>query len=66
MLTKTDLNAFEDILDRKLDEKLVPIQKDIRTIKRDLKRTINFFDKAHLGHEKRIKRIEGHLNFPAN
>ncbi len=62
MLTKQDLGAIEKLFDKKL----VPIRNDIRIIRRDLKRTIDFFDKAHLNHEKRIKRVEEHLNFPAN
>ena len=56
MLTKQDLNAIGNLIDTKLEskleEKLRPIHKDIKVIKKDLKKlqgdltsTINYFDK---------------------
>ena len=74
MLTKDDLNAIEELLDRKLEQKLEqkldekfkkelrPIKKDIRKMKKDISTIIDFFDRRTIGLEKRMDRVEHHLN----
>ena len=54
--------ALEEKLDKKLDEKLTPIHKKLNKIERDLKATNHYFDNRVIGHEKRITKIEAHLN----
>lgn len=62
MLTKSDLQAIENLFDQKFDEKFAPIQKSINKIKNDLEATIRFFDNDIVDHGKRITRIERHLH----
>jgi len=68
MLTKKDLQAISELMDSKFDEKfakeLRPIWKKLRKLRSDLKATINFFDSEVLHHDKRLIRIENHLNLP--
>ena len=55
---------LEEKLESKLDQKFKPIIKKLNKIEKDLKTTINFFDNEYLGHERRITKIESHLQFP--
>jgi len=55
MLTKQDLNAIGNLIDEKLDVKLAPVHKDIKVIKKDVKKlridldgAINFFNTEDL------------------
>lgn len=69
MLTKHDLNSIgnligvklEEKLESKFEEKLTPIHRDIKTIKNDVKRlrkdltkTIDFFDKNDISLRKKL------------
>lgn len=76
MLTKKDLQSIGELIDTKLDEKLEskleqklkPIRKSLKrldSIEKKLDTTIRFFDNTAINHEKRIKRVEKHLNLPA-
>lgn len=67
MLTNSDLNAIGHVV----DQKLVPIHKDIKIIKNDVKKlrkdldgTINMADKGLLKVQTRVKTIERHLKLP--
>ena len=53
---------LEQKLDQKLDEKLKPIHRKLNKLEKDLQATNHFFDNEYLGHERRITRIETHLN----
>ena len=75
MLTKEDLSAIEKVLDRKLEEKLEtkleeklkPIKFSIKKIQNDQKAIISLFDKEYLDLEKRVTKIEDHLQLtPTN
>lgn len=64
MLTKNDVAEL-------LDQKLLPIHKDIKIIKKDVKKlrkdldgTIDMADKGLLKVQTRVKVIEKHLGFP--
>ena len=99
MLTKQDLKAISDLIDKRLGLKfsehekrsdaklsdnfieyekksdaklnnifrreLDPIRKDIKKIQKDLNTIISYFDNQYLNHEKRITRLEEHLELPA-
>jgi hypothetical protein len=72
MLTKQDLKNIGTLIDTKLetkleskfDEKLKPIKKTLKEMNNKLDTAIRFFDTSTIGHEKRIKRIEKHLDLP--
>jgi len=68
MLTKGDLQAIKQVVknevDESLDIKLKPIRKDMRKIKKDVKTLIDHFDKRDVRIQKRVKKIEEHLDFP--
>ncbi|EKD53094.1 MAG: hypothetical protein ACD_61C00157G0002 [uncultured bacterium] len=55
---------LEEKLEQKLEEKLKPIHKKLNKIQKDLDGTIDFFDHEYMGHEKRITKIEAHLQLP--
>lgn len=69
MLTKNDLQAIQEIVgttvDAKLDEKLEPIKKDIKKIKKDTGVLIDYFDRKDVQLQKRIMKIEKHLSLVA-
>lgn len=68
MLTKSDL---ANILDKKLDQKLAPIHRDIITIKKDVKSlrkdingVLSMADRGLLNTQTRLKAVEKKLDFP--
>lgn len=78
MLTKKDLSNIGKQIDIKLDDKLTPLTRDIKTMKSDIKTMkgdiakirkdisgiTDFFDQEYIGLRKRVERIEDHLNLP--
>ena len=77
MLTQNDLRQIELIVDRvverKLEEKLIPIRREIREMQKDIKeikKSMNIiadhFDREALGLYSRVDRIERHLKLPPN
>ena len=58
MLTKDDLSAIENLLDRKFG----PIHKDIKTIRRDIERIFTHIDIHDLEVGRRLKNLESHPN----
>lgn len=52
------------IIENKLGEALKPIEKDIRKLNKDMKIVINFFDRETIDLDKRVLRVENHLNLP--
>jgi hypothetical protein len=61
MLTKDDLKAIDNLLDKKFDKRLEPINKKLNRIQKTLDRTIKFFDGEVLGIKKKIDKIESNL-----
>jgi hypothetical protein len=61
MLTKQDLNAIGEIVDIKLEKRLKPIQQDIKKLRKDLDKTIDFFDKANLSTRKGVNKTRKDL-----
>lgn len=57
-------SKLEEKLESKLEEKLSPIRKDIKTIRRDLKRTIDYFDKSQSKIVTNVRKIQENLNMP--
>ena len=71
MLTKSDLAAIEKLLDKKLDQKLNPVQKDlkamskdVRKLKKDVSVIVKFFDRKSVSVEKDVKHIKERLGMP--
>lgn len=60
MLTKTDLTSIGKVVDNKLQ----PIKKDLRKIKKDLDVSIKLTDKLQVSLENRVKTIEKNLKIP--
>jgi hypothetical protein len=69
MLTKNDLDKIGLLIDtkleQKLEQKLKPIHTKLNKMQKMLDTTINYFDTVTTNHEKRLKRIETHLELPA-
>lgn len=68
-LTHDDLQAIGNLIDTKLDQKLDKKFNEFevrltKKMKQETKTIVNFFDKEYLGHDKRIKRLEKHLQLP--
>ena len=65
MLTKADLTAIGELIDRKLDEKLKkelkPIKSELKLIRKNMNLVIRFFDDEITGVRKRVDRIEDFL-----
>jgi len=59
------LSKLETSLDQKFEQKLKPIKTNLRKIRKDLKTTINFFDKDYIHLGKRVKRIGQNLDLPS-
>lgn len=55
---------FGEKFDQKFDEKFKPIKKILQDMNKKLDTTIRFFDHSIVDHEKRIKRVEKHLELP--
>ncbi len=75
MLTKSDLQAIEKMidhgnnalrvdLDASIDKKLEPLKKNIRKIRKGIDKVIDYFDQREVHLQKRVKTIEDHLGFP--
>jgi hypothetical protein len=56
MLTKSDKKFLTETFVTK---------KDLKRIEKKLDTTIRFFDTTSVNHEKRIKRVEKHLDLPS-
>lgn len=75
-LTQRDLQAVGDLIEQKLErklgkkleykfkQKLAPIRRDLRMMKRTLEETIAFFDRRVIGHAHRLDRLENHVGLP--
>jgi len=74
MLTKSDLNQIrvivsdevDSIVDKKLDIKLKPIKKDLQYIRKTANLIIKNYDEADVKLERRVRKIEEHLDLPAD
>ncbi len=71
MLTKEDLISIGEVIDQRLDKRLEPIAKDIKSMKSDLTKAqkdirvmLAVLDRADGELRKRIERIEEHLGLP--
>lgn len=64
MLSINDLNEISQLLDQKLDEKLSPIKKDIKYMKKTQEVMLDLLDREQMHQRKRINRIEDHLGLP--
>lgn len=65
MLTKDDLQNIDDLIERKFDQKLEPLKKDIKKIKTDVAQTrkdinmvIGVFDNDNTKLRQRVEVIE--------
>ena len=68
MLTKDDLIAIGQVIDQRLDKRLEPFTKDVRSMKSDLRKVqkdvrvmLAVLDRADVELSKRVERIEQHL-----
>lgn len=52
------------VVDQKLESALKPIKKDLSKLKKDMKTVINHFDHENIDLDKRVLRVENHLNLP--
>ena len=86
MLTKTDLNQIQEIVQAETKKVVVSetrkivreetrtlvtevgarqiVREELQPVRKDLKMTINFFDHEYLALNKRVKRVEEHLQLP--
>ncbi len=64
MLTKSDLNAIDGLIVKRLDQKINPIEKRLNRLEKDVKSIITLFDGLIIKLEKRVKRIEDYLDLP--
>ena len=62
MLTKTDLRAIGDLVDKKLENRLNPVKRSIKTLENKMiakfNGVVDNFDDRLMDHEKRIKNLE--------
>ncbi|HUD20428.1 MAG TPA: hypothetical protein VMR81_08360 [Patescibacteria group bacterium] len=81
MLTKTDLQAIDnlvtkrvneaidtrvgDIVTKRIREELKPMKEDIVKIRKDINVIVSFFDREYTNLRTRVERIEEHLQLPA-
>ena len=68
MLTKQDLNAIGALIDTKLKNGLAPIHEDIKIIKNDVKKlrkdldkTIDFFDKSSMSTREKVNKTRAEV-----
>lgn len=62
MLTQHDLKQIENIVGRVIDRKLEDkLDQKLKPIRRDIKTIISFFDSEVIDIRKRVDRIERHL-----
>ena len=72
MLTKSDLNQIRGvvheevdvIVEEKLENKLKPIKKDLRYLKKTVNIIVKNYDEADVKLERRVRKIERHLALP--
>ncbi|GEM_PF-1844425 len=76
MLTKDDLQAIKGIVKNEVDDsiarrvepllerRLKPIQKDLKYIRKTVDVIITSFDRRATNLEKKVKKIEEHLDLP--
>ncbi|MEK7159883.1 MAG: hypothetical protein AAB702_00165 [Patescibacteria group bacterium] len=69
MLTNNDLQQIGEVIDERLGKRLNPIEKDIKDVKKRVKKIektvdvmIDQFDGEIVRTQKRVSRIENHLN----
>lgn len=62
MITDADIKKMKEVFATKDD--LKPMQKSLKKIEKKLDTTVRFFDASVVNHEKRIKRLEKHLDLP--
>ena len=60
MLTKQDLNAIGGLV----EEKLIPVRKDIKKIQKTLDFTIDHFDKNNIKIVENVRDIHFRLDYP--
>ncbi|HCR35649.1 hypothetical protein A2130_01005 [Candidatus Woesebacteria bacterium GWC2_33_12] len=60
MLTKQDLNAIGGLV----EEKLIPVRKDIKKIQKTLDFTIDHFDKNNIKIVENVRDIQFRLDYP--
>ena len=62
MLTKTDLKAISEVVDKRLENRLKPVKKSIKTLENKMiakfNEVVDNFDDRLIDHEKRIKNLE--------
>ena len=61
MLTKNDLNQIGSVVDEKLDNKLKPIKKDLRYLRKTVDIIAKNYDEGDVVLGRKVKRIEDHL-----
>ena len=66
MLTKNDLNQIGQVIDEKLDNKLKPIKKDLRYLRKTVDLVVKNYDEGDVRLERKVKKIEDHLGLPSN
>jgi len=76
MLTKSDLKQIGEVIDErleaKLEQKLEPIKKDLKYLKKKVNRidktvslTVKNYDEGDVRLERRVRKIELHLDLPS-
>lgn len=63
MRTATELREVNTRL-KNLEIKTMRIEKDVKKVQRDLRKTSDFLDRENLKTVKRVQKIEEHLDFP--
>ncbi len=70
MLTNDDLKKIGQVVEEKIDgrlkKELRSIKNDINYIRKTLSVSIARFDETDVSHEKRLKKIEDHLDYYRN
>lgn len=70
MLTKTDLQAIDNLIVKRVDEVVTkrireehkPIRKDISKMRKDIDVMLSLFDREYVNLRSRVERIEEHLS----
>lgn len=61
MLTKTDLDKIEKLMDSKFDQKLKPIKRDLTKVRKDLEFVVGVLDKDRWKLE---QKFDSHISHP--
>jgi len=64
MLTKDDLEAIQLIVNQSISKALVPVNKKLNKVCKNLDLVIRTFDKDIIETKRRVDRIEKHLDLP--